>query len=335
MGEASSLAMRVLVTGATGFIGSHVASRLVDDGHEVHVLRRASSPSDLLSGIPVKEHQGDVTDAASLRRASAGVRAVFHVAGFVSLWRGHAEAMRRVNVEGTRNVLAAAAEAGVERVVHTSSVAAVGYPEDGAIADEGHPYNWLRYGIPYMETKRAAEDEVRRAVREGLDAVIVNPGTVLGPGDLHYNGGAFLRQLVRGRILGVLPGGVNFVDVRDVSAGHLLAWQQGSKGERYILGNENLTYADFFARAARVAGVRPPRRRLSPLVARFAAWWQSRRAEARGKVPAVTPDSVRALSMRLWYSSAKASHDLGYAPAVGVDASAKETLDWYRAHGRL
>ncbi|MHB1844485.1 MAG: NAD-dependent epimerase/dehydratase family protein [Deltaproteobacteria bacterium] len=250
----------VLVTGGTGYLGGPLVRALCGRGERVRVLLRTHSPRTGLAGLEVEEALGDLTDAASVARALQGVREVFHLAAAVRLDPFAEEKLRRVNVEGTRTVARAAREAGVRRLIHVSSSAAVGQGTLERPSGEEHPFDAGELG-PYFRTKRAAEEVVREAVALGLDAVIVNPSNIVGPGGVP---GALepLLALVKRGLPFYPPGSAAFVSVGDVVQGCLLARERGRAGERYILSSENVSQRAFLALAAELARARPPRFRL-------------------------------------------------------------------------
>src|SRR4051812_29732674 len=230
-----------LVTGATGFLGSHVARALVERGDDVRVTVRATSRLEPLKGLEAQTVVADVTDRRAVRRALRGVERVFHVAGTTNL-RMAADDLFRINVQGTRTVLEECLRAGVERVVHTSSVAAVGPAPAGGAADERQVWRGGELGIPYVDSKHEAEVEVLRIAARGLPVVVVCPTYVLGAGDTHRSSTELVRRFMLRRIPAYVDGAINVVDVSDVAAGHLLADELGVPGERYILGNRNYTW---------------------------------------------------------------------------------------------
>ena len=250
--------MTTLVTGATGFIGTRLAAALIERGESVRVLRRAGSRLDGLANLPVEHCIGDILDADSLARAVDGCAVVYHVAAVSTYWREAPETIYNVNVEGTRQVMTACLKNGMPRVVYTSSVAAIGIPFDVSPGTEETPFDPISAAWPYADSKRLAEEEVCRAVAQGLSAVIVNPGVVIGAGDHNLVSGSMIIQLARHPLPAVPPGGMCIVDVDAVVQGHLLAAQSGRAGERYILGGENLTYREVAATIAQVVG-RPAR----------------------------------------------------------------------------
>jgi dihydroflavonol-4-reductase len=311
-----------LVTGATGFVGSHVARALVERGDDVRVTLRASSSRAALEGLDVDVAVAQLGDRAALRRALRGVGRVFHVAGTTHLKASPTE-LRRVNVEGTRLVLEEALRAGVERVVHTSSIGAVGpAPRHGAV-DERNVFP-PALGVPYAESKHAAETEALRVAARGLDVVIVCPAHVFGRGDLGPTSTGVVRRFLLRRIPAFIPGAINVVDVVDVAAGHLLADERGASGERYILGARNYTWERLFAELQRLSGIEGPALELPAGVALALA-----EAGARGPFPApVSPAEVRAAACWWTCKSTKARRELGWTTRPHED-TVEETVRWW------
>jgi dihydroflavonol-4-reductase len=313
-----------LVTGGTGLIGSHVTRALVERGDEVRVTCRPRSKLDNIADLDVELVPCDVTDRRQVRRALEGVDRLFHVAGMTSL-RAGADTMFRVNVQGTRIVLEEALEAGVERVVFTSSVAAIGPAPRGTRADERQVFRAGRFGIPYVNAKHEAEREALRLAAAGLPVVIVNPAHVFGRGDLHRSSTELVRRFLRREIPAYVDGALCIVDAVDVARGHLLADEQGVVGERYVLGNRNFTLERLFADLGRMSGVEPPAVKL-PVRAALAF---ARAAQALPGPALVTENEVRIASLWWAFSSSKAKRELGYAPGHHEDAL-ERTIAWYR-----
>jgi dihydroflavonol-4-reductase len=322
---------RTLVTGATGFIGSHVARLLVQRGDEVHVTVRADSSMAGLDGLDLKAVRADILDRRSIRRAMRGVERVFHVAGVADLNapRGRTFAL---NVEGMRIVLEEALRAGVERAVYTSSVAAIGPAPAGQSADETSVWEAGRYAIPYLDAKHEAETTALRLIARGLPLVIVNPAHVLGAGDPGRSSSTLVRRFMRRQIPAYVNGTLNIVGVQDVARGHLLADERGAIGERYILGNRNFTMDRLFADLGRLSGVEPPVLKLPVAVALALA-------AAAGRLPGMsTPTSVeiRTASLNWAFVNRKAKRELGWKTSPHEDCI-EETIAWYRHldEGRL
>ena len=326
--------MRILVTGATGFIGSHVVRKLLQAGHEVRILRRSSSSTKMLEGLKVDTDIGDVTDRNSVFKAVEGCEGVFHVAGHVSFWRGAHEIQKKINVDGTRNVVEAALAHQVKRLVHTSSIAAIGYAPDGQIGDETTSYNWWPYRLNYNNTKFLAQEEVRRGIEKGLDAVIVNPSIVFGPGDLNLNAGAMIFQAARGKMMIYPRGGGCTCSVDNVAEGHVLAFEKGKTGEMYILGGDNYTWKNLFTMICGVVGRPKPKIRVSDFGLKLFAFGCDLASRVTHKEPAITPEAARITLKTVFYSSEKAVRELGYKISPFRD-TIRLTYEWYLANNYL
>ena len=324
-----------LVTGATGFVGSAVARALLKAGHPVRVLARRNSNRGNLAGLPVEIAEGSLEDPASLAAAVKGCRYLFHVAADYRLWVPDPEPMFRVNVQGTRELMLAAAEAGVERIVYTSSVAVLGIIK-GGIADEetaSHAHEMIG---PYKRSKFEAEIVVSELVAErSVPAVIVNPSTPIGPGDIKPTPtGRMIVEAARGRMPVYVDTGLNVAHVDDVALGHLLAAKSGQIGRRYILGGENLSLAEILTEVARLTGRRPPavklpHRALLPIAAGAEAL-----ARFTGREPFATVDAVKMAKKKMFFSSTRAVDELGYAPRPATYALA-DAIAWFKTNGYL
>jgi len=326
--------MRALVTGATGFVGANLVAALAERGHAVRILRRSTSRLDALAGLEYEEAIGDILDADTLRQAMAGCDWVFHTAGAADYWRSSLERLYRVNVDGTRQVMAAALEAGVARVVYTSSVAALGAPPDGKLGDESMEFNLRPEEFRYGHSKYLAEREVMAAVKRGLPAVIVNPCVILGPRDVNLISGSLVREVYHRWVPVALPGGMNLVDVEAVVAGHIAAAECGRVGERYILGGVNLTHLETLRLVAQIVGQRPPvgviPRAAVPLLAALLALVQM-------VWPRPLPMSVEQLHLStryFFFDSSKAERELGLPPTSPTE-TIRKTFQWYNEHGYL
>jgi dihydroflavonol-4-reductase len=318
--------MRVLITGGTGFVGSHVCRRLLAEGHRVRVLVRPTSDGTSLDGLAVERVPGDVTEPWSVAAAAQGQEWVIHAAANLTYWGRDAAWQARVNVEGTRNVIRACRQAGVRRLVHVSSVAAVGIPDDsGRPADEEFCFNLGDSGLNYHLSKRRAEEEVAAGVAEGLDAVIVNPASVFGPYGAGYRGADMLSKVRRTPVVPYFTGGLCVVHVDDVVAGTLAALRRGRAGQRYILGGENLTYRALVERTARAMRlwrcVVPVPALVTALAARVLEPW----GRWRKRRPRITYATHYCASRCHFYDSGKARRELGYSPR-GFDAILQECL---------
>jgi dihydroflavonol-4-reductase len=315
---------RTLITGATGFIGSHLARLLVARGHDVVAVVRPGTQLGALADLPVTVLRADVRERRAVRRVLKDAEWLFHLAGTTKLAAPRSEVFA-LNVEGTRIVLEEALRAGVSRVVFTSSVAAVGPAPRGRVADETAIWDAGRYAIPYVDSKHESEMIALRLIARGLPAVIVNPAHVLGPGDPGRSSTAIVRRFLSRQIPAYVDGTLNVVGVQDVARGHLLAAERGEVGERYILGNRNFTLDRLFADLGRLSGVEPPRLKL-PVSVALALAQAGRRV---GGLPMPTPAEVRSASLHWAFTSAKAKRELGWHPAPHEDCL-EETIAFYR-----
>jgi dihydroflavonol-4-reductase len=301
---------KTLVTGASGFLGSHLVRALAKRGDELRLLARRNSKLDHLEGLEFERSTGDVTDRRAVRRAMKGVERVFHVAGRTSLRAADREAVFATNLRGAQVVFEAALEAGVERVVHTSSAGAIGVAKPKGTADEETPFQIGHLGLAYVNSKHEAELEAFRLAAHGLPVVIVNPSFVLGPDDPSRTSMGLVRRFCLGQIPAYVEGALNIVDVRDVAKGHLLADAKGEVGERYILAGRNFTFDRLFADLARISGVDPPPVKLPTGVALAGA-----RTAARVGLPIPTaPEEILSASLWWTYRNGKAKRELGFKP---------------------
>lgn len=319
-----------LVTGATGFIGWHVARQLLERGDRVRILVRQASKVRDLGGAEVVV--GDLLDADSLRRAVAGCSVVYHVAADYRLWAPQPEQLYRANVEGTRSLLCAAREASVERFVYTSTVGCIGIPEDG-VGDEDTPVQLREMAGAYKRSKFLAEQEALRFAEEGFPVVIVNPTAPVGEQDVKPTPtGKIIVDYLKGNMPVYVDTGLNLVDVRDTARGHLLAAESGRVGERYILGAENLTLAQIFEKLAAVSGVPAPKRQIPYGVAYMAGVVSTGWARVSGQEPRAPLDAVRMARKKMFVTPAKAVRELGFA-ANPVDGALRRAVDWFQANG--
>lgn len=304
----------VLVTGATGFVGAVLTRQLVDDGGDVRIFRRETSSLDLLGDAAdaVTHAVGDVTHARSLYDAMDGVDRVYHVAGKVSFDRREREALRRVNADGTANVVDAALAAGVDRLVHTSSIAALGRPlSSEALIDEGTAWDGGANRSAYARSKRRAELEVHRGIAEGLDAVIVNPALVFGVGGPDTNTRRIVDAVRSGWMVAAPPGGTNVVDVQDVAAGHRAAMAEGETGERYLLGGDNRSWRSILTVLAEAFGIDPPQHTIpGPLLTAGAFVSEVVAAVTRTR-PFLPRSTARTAAHTYRFDNTRAQHDLG------------------------
>lgn len=329
--------MTTLVTGATGFVGSAIVRHLLAEHFSVRVLVRPRSDRRNLEGLDVEVVEGDLRDRESLERALWGCHSLFHAAADYRLWAPRNQDLYDSNVEGTRNIMLAAADAGVERIVYTSSVATLGLNPDGTPAHEETRVSVLDMIGHYKRSKYLAEEEVRKLVRQQrLPIVIVNPSTPIGPHDIKPTPtGRLILDAARGRMPAYVDTGLNLVHVDDVAAGHVAAFRRGEIGERYILGGENLWLKDILARIAAITGRRPPHIRLS----QSAVMPIAHASEFMGRLtrglwePRATVDAVRMSKKLMFFSSAKAERDLNYRPRPAEEAL-RDAVDWFLHHWR-
>ena len=319
-----------LVTGATGFVGWHVARALLDRGDSVRALARDPAKLRELSGIQGVE--GDLRDSASLERAVEGCSVVFHVAADYRLWTREPEEMYRSNVEGTRAMLEASRRAGVERFVYTSTVGCIEVAPNG-IGNETNPARLEDMQGPYKRSKLLAEHVALEFAERGFPVVIVNPTAPVGDHDFKPTPtGKIVVDFVRGAMPAYVDTGLNVVDVRDVARGHLAACERGVPGERYILGAENLTLQQILAALAGILKRKPPRIQIPYAVAYAAGVASTAWANLTGKEPRAPLDAVRMSRKKMWVSHDKAARELGYAPGPAADALSR-AVAWFRENG--
>jgi dihydroflavonol-4-reductase len=324
--------MKAVVTGATGFVGSAVVRRLLRDDHHVRVLARPGSDRRNIQGLDVQVVEGDLTEAASLARLCDGCDGLFHVAADYRLWAPEPEQLYKTNVEGTRSLLEAAGQAGVPRIVYTSSVATLGIPADGRPGDEDSPVSLADMVGHYKRSKFLAEALVRDYAARGLPVVIVNPSTPVGPRDIKPTPtGRMLRDAVAGRLPAFVDTGLNIVHVDDVADGHWLAFQRGVIGERYILGGTNLSLRELLTEIADIVGAPPPRWRLPHAAVMPVAYLAEAWARISGRPPIATVEEVRMSKKRMFFSSAKAERELGYA-AGPARLALEDAVAWFSVH---
>ena len=329
--------MKALVTGASGFVGSAVLRHLVNAGHEVRVLLRPTSDPRNIEGVACEPVLGDLTDKASIRTAAAGCDAVFNVAADYRMWVTDHDEMYRTNVDGMRNVLLAGAEAGATRLIHTSSVAAIGYRDDGAPADENTPGDFARMIGPYRRSKYLADVEARRlAAEDGVPVVLVNPSAPFGPRDIKPTPtGRMIVEAALGNMPAYVNTGLNIVHVDDVADGHLGAFDTGRIGERYILGGRNLSLKEILATVAKTTGRPAPKNRLPHGLALAIAHAAEAAAKFAGKTePFVTVDGVKMSKKYMYFNSSKAGSELGYVPRPAAQ-SITDAISWFEENGYL
>jgi dihydroflavonol-4-reductase len=326
--------MKCFVTGATGFLGSHVARQLLKQGADLRLLVRPTSRTDNIDGLPLERVIGDLRDVASLKRGMDGCEYVFHVAADYRLWSVNGQELYDSNVDGTRNILQAARESGARRVVYTSSVATMGFGNNGRMTNESTPVTLANMIGDYKRSKFMAEQLVLGAARGGQDVVVVNPTTPIGERDIKPTPtGRIVVDFLKRKFPAYVDTGLNLVDVIDCADGHLLAMEKGVPGERYILGSENLTLKQILDKLAAITGLPSPSIRMPYAVAYATGVVDTLvTGKLRQREPRVTLDSVRMGRKKMFVTSAKAERELGWSPAP-VDAALRRAVDWFRANG--
>ncbi len=325
-------ARKVFVTGGTGFVGANLVRLLLEQGYKVRVLVRPHSCLDNLQGLPVETVTGDLTDPAIAEHLQ-GCQVLFHVAAHYSLWRGDRVARYRSNVLGTRNMLAAARQAGIERTVYTSSVAAIGVAANGTTADETYQSPLEKLVGDYKKSKFLAEQEAQQAAQAGQDLVIVNPSTPIGPWDLKPTPtGDIILRFLRRQMPFYLNTGLNLIHVQDVAWGHLLALKQGQRGDRYILGHENWTLKAMLEQLADLTGLPAPKGSIPAWIPLSAAWIDECILAPLGKTPSVPLAGVQMAQQRMYYDASKAVRELGL-PQTPIRTALKDAVDWFVTYG--
>ena len=326
--------MKCFVTGATGFLGSHVARQLLKQGADLRLLMRSTSRTDNIDDLRSERVIGDLRDVASLKRGMDGCEYVFHVAADYRLWSVNGQELYDSNVDGTRNILKAARESGTRRVVYTSSVATMGFGNNGRMANESTPVTLANMIGDYKRSKFMAEQLVLGAARGGQDVVVVNPTTPIGERDIKPTPtGRIVVDFLKRRFPAYVDTGLNLVDVIDCADGHLLAMEKAVPGERYILGGENLTLKQILDMLAAITGIPSPSIRMPYAVAYATGVVDTLvTGKMRQREPRVTLDSVRMGRKRMFVTSAKAERELGWNPAP-VDRALRRAVDWFRANG--
>lgn len=326
--------MTTLVTGGTGFVGSHLVRVLLKRGHDVRCLVRPTSRFDNLKGLSIEPACGDLRDLETLKQAAKGCDVVYHCAADYRLWSKDPAEIYASNVDGTRNVMQAAFDRGARRVVYTSTVGCLGLNHDGTPANEDTPVTIDDMTGHYKRSKFLAEEEVRGWAKRGLPVVIVNPSTPVGELDLKPTPtGKIVVDFLRGKMFGYVDTGMNLIDVRDCAEGHVLAAEKGRVGERYILGARNLTLKELFDALAVVTGIASPRTQVPHWVAesyaRIENFWSLRVA---GREPDVPLESVKLARHKMWFDSAKAVRELGLSQGP-VEPALERAVVWFREHG--
>jgi dihydroflavonol-4-reductase len=326
--------VKAFITGATGFVGSHVASALAEQGADLRLLVRPTSRTDNISGLNAETVNGDLREPASLKRAMSGCEFVFHVAADYRLWVRDPDEMYRANVEGTRGIIQAARESGVRRVVYCSSVATMGFTETGQIVDEDTPVSIEDMIGHYKRSKFMAEEIALQAGRSGANVVVVNPTTPIGERDIKPTPtGRIIVDFLNRKFPAYVDTGLNLADVKEVARGHLLAMEQAAPGHRYILGGENLTLKQILDKLAGLTGLPSPTAKVPHAVAMgFAVLDEFFVGKMLGKEPRATVEAVRMGRKKMFASSDKAVRELGYR-VVPVEGALDRAVQWFQTHG--
>jgi dihydroflavonol-4-reductase len=325
--------MKALVTGATGFVGSSLVRELLKDGKEVKVLVRQSSSTKNIHGLDVEKAYGDVRDKESVKAALAGCDTFYQTAAVFEFWGPSKKDYYDVNVEGTKASLQAALERAVPKVVYTSSVVALGSHGRDCLAAEDAEFNLWKTGAHYCISKYLGEAEALKFAGKGVPVVIVNPGVVIGVRDIRPTpSGRIILDVLNKRTPGYLDGGFHYVDVEDVARGHILAAQKGRTGEKYILGNANLSMLDFYRLVAEVAGMKPPGLRFPYPAVLTMSYLYSLVARVTRRPPVVTPAAARVSRVHAYFDSSKAVNELGM-PQTPIRATVEKAVNWFRENG--
>ncbi len=327
--------MKALVTGATGFVGSHLVRQLTDAGHAVRILYRSQSKLSQLAPLDFDAVQGTLADEAALERACAGCDILFHVAAKADYWKDDdRDALWQINVEGTRNILAAAKAAGLGRVIFTSSASTIGIRPGPEPADESDAFNLPPERFYYAYTKWKAEEIVAEFVANGMDIVTLNPAVIIGPGDVNAISGSFIIETARYQwLVPMSSGGLSVIDVRDVARAHLKAIERGKSGERYILSAANLSYRQWFGLIAAACNVRPPLFSTpDPLLEPIARFIELLRR--LGIQTPMDADQTRLGKFHVTFDPRKAHRELG-PPEIDIETSLRDTFAWYQQHGYI
>lgn len=326
--------MKILLSGATGFLGASVTRLLAEHGHRLTVLHRKSSNTNHIRPYVADFIAGDIADPVVTTQAANGMDAIVHMAADLSHWSRHRARIFRTNVTGTRVIAEAAKTAAVPTLVHVSSVAAVGYSRDGVPIDETAPNNFVPLHLIYHESKRLAEEEALDALRYGVKVIIVNPGVLYGPRELSHTFGHTMLELAKGKIPGHPTGGISVTDVDDAALGTVAALDRGRAGERYLLTGHNVTYADIFSRQAATVGAQYNGRPLPASLMKLAACIFEFRSRFTGIEPRLTMDNAKIAPLLMYYDHSKAGRELGYG-ARPLEATLERMAAAYRSAGLL
>lgn len=319
--------MKVFVTGGTGFIGANLIRLLLQKGYEVRALFRPESNLENLKNLDIEKVEGCLTDS-NLYQSLKGCQVLFHCAAHYSLWQKDKPLLEQYNILGTRNILAAARQAGIERTIYTSSVAAIGV-KPGVAVNEIYQSPVENLVGHYKKSKYWAEQEAHQAVKLGQDIVIVNPSTPIGPWDIKPTPtGDLILRFLRRKMPAYVNTGLNFIDVRDVALGHLLALEKGKTGERYILGHQNLTLKEFLDLLSKITGLPAPQKTLPIWLPLSVAWVDEMILAKLGKIPSIPLDGVKMSRQPMYYNASKAVQELGL-PQSSIQTALQDAVNWF------
>jgi len=319
--------MKVFVTGGTGFIGANLVRLLLQKNYEVRVLIRPESNLENLKNLDIEKVEGCLTDS-NLYQSLKGCQVLFHCAAHYSLWQKDKPLLEQYNILGTRNILAAARQAGIERTIYTSSVAAIGV-KPGVAVNEIYQSPVENLVGHYKKSKYWAEQEAHQAVKLGQDIVIVNPSTPIGPWDIKPTPtGDLILRFLRRKMPAYVNTGLNFIDVRDVAQGHLLALEKGKTGERYILGHQNLTLKEFLDLLSKITGLPAPQKTLPIWLPLSVAWVDEMILAKLGKIPSIPLDGVKMSRQPMYYNASKAVQELGL-PQSSIQTALQDAVNWF------
>ncbi|NGZ04219.1 MAG: NAD-dependent dehydratase [Nitrospira sp. WS238] len=325
--------MKALVTGATGFVGAAVVRALLTTGVEVRVITRPGSDPGNLRSLEVEQVSGDLRDKASLREALRGCRHLYHVAAHYALWAKDPSIFYDINVGGTRNLLEAARDIGVERTVYCSTIGAIGLPPGGGLGTEETPVSLEQMAGHYKRSKYLAEQEVHKLAKEGLPVVIVNPSAPVGERDVKPTPtGQIIVDFMKGRMPAYIETGMNIIDVDDVATGHLLAMAKGHQGERYILGSANLLLREVFEILSKLTGLKAPALKLPRGAVLPLAYLNHWLANLTGRPPRIPLEGVKMAKYKMHYDCSKAVRDLGL-PQNPPEIALEKAVRWFKTHG--
>ena len=327
--------MATLVTGATGFLGSHIARKLAERGDKLRILLRKTSNTINIDNIDAERVYGDVTDIDSIREAVDGCDTLYHAAGVVSFKQADYKKMDDINVKGTSNVFTAAMEAGVKKAVYTSSVATIGLNPGRESANEETPFDPESTDIQYIKSKYYGEQEALKFFQKGLPLVIVNPSIVIGAGDVYVSTSGIILWYCKRKLPGYTDGGINLVDAEDVAQGHLLAAEKGKTGERYILSNRNITIKELFGVLEKVTGIPSPKLKIPYPLAYIGAFIAERIfGISAPNYVAMDIDSIKGSKHYWYFDNTKAVRELGFSPRP-LEETIESTVKWFKENGYL